>query len=263
MNNYDYIEGVEFNGLIPAIMEQEGVKTIGNELEVIDFVGTAFGDKEDNENNEGGDDDTHEYVDLGLPSGTLWATENIKDENGNDLYFAWGETSGYTSGQVGTDKYFAFFDREHADYKFGAFDLNDETNSGATKYNSTDGKTTLDAEDDAATANWGSSWKMPTKEQCEELTANTTTAWTQVYGVNGLLCTSTANTNTLFFPAVGNAGDGEVNDIGSYGGCWSVSLNDIHITEAYFIFFGIGECEVVYDSRCYGYSVRPVFSQNL
>ena len=84
--------------------------------------------------------DTHEYVDLGLPSGTLWATDIIRNENGEPLYFAWGETQGYTSGQVGTDKNFIW-----KDYKYG----NGTSTPGATgmtKYNSTDAKTVLDAE---------------------------------------------------------------------------------------------------------------------
>ena len=243
-------------------MEQEGVKTIGNELEVIDFVGTAFGNNKDN---EGGDDDTHEYVDLGLPSGTLWATENIKNANGEELYFAWGETQGYASGQVGTDKYFAY-EGEHADYKFGEY-VNQEPNYGMTKYNLTDEKTTLDAEDDAATANWGSDWRMPTKDEFDELLENTTSSWTEVNGISGLLLTSTVEGHeeeSLFFPAVGYAEDGRVPDVGEYGYCWSASLYDENIsTDAYGFFFEDGVCEVGNDSRYCGNPVRPVFSQNL
>ena len=195
----------------------------------------------------------HEYVDLGLPSGTLWATENIKDANGNELFFAWGETQGYTSGQVGTDKNFT-----DSDYAFGPYDWSDETNYGITKYNEIDKKTVLDTTDDAAIVNWGSGWRMPTKEQFDELTANTTTAWTQVDGVNGLLCTSNANGNTLFFPAVGSAEDGEVGDVVNYGQYWSVSLRDDGAKYAWRLDFAIGYCGVSDSDRYYGYSVRPV-----
>lgn len=187
----------------------------------------------------------HEYVDLGLPSGTLWATENIKDDNGNELFFAWGEVSGYTSGQVGTDKNFNW-----SDYKFG-------TEYNQTKYNDTDGKTVLETADDAATANWGSKWKMPTKEQFEELTANTTTAWTQVDGINGLLCTSTTNGNTLFFPGVGYAENGRVYSVGSYGRCWFNSLYDYTFAGGVLSFEG-HHCGVGGNDRSSGYSVRPV-----
>ena len=200
---------------------------------------------------------SHEYVDLGLPSGTLWATENIKDANGNELYFAWGETQGYTSGQVGTDKYFAW-DGDNADYKYGTFNDSDEENFGMEKYNNTDGKTELESTDDAATANWGTGWRMPTKEQFDELIANTTTAWTQVDGVNGMLCTSTANGNTLFFPAVGDAENGGVNDVVDYGNYWSVSLNDKNVFNALELDLDDGGCGVGNDGRCFGYSVRPV-----
>ena len=199
----------------------------------------------------------HEYVDLGLPSGTLWATENIKDADGNELYFAWGEVQGYTSGQVGTDKYFAWTG-SNADYKYGTYNDSDRENWGMEKYNKTDGKTELDVADDAATANWGEGWRMPTKEQFNELTANTTTAWTQVDGVNGLLCTSTANTNTLFFPAVSSAGDGEFGDVGGYGRCWSVSLGGKGVNSAWRLDFRGGGCVVGNGGRYYGFSVRPV-----
>ena len=102
----------------------------------------------------------HEYVEIG---GIKWATMNIGANSVTDtgLYFQWGDTQGYTASQVGNgsgQKYFGW-----ADYKYG-----DGTSSpgaeGMTKYNSTDGKTVLEAADDAAVANWGGSWRMPTTE---------------------------------------------------------------------------------------------------
>lgn len=217
----------------------------------------------------GPEPDTLDYVDLGLPSGTLWAKHNIQDADGNELYFAWGETSGYTEEQVGTDKYFIWEDytdesdvTHHSDYKFGPVDWDDETNYGMTKYNS-EGPTELEPEDDAATQLWGSDWRMPTKEQFDELLENTTSAWTQVDGANGTLFTSTANTNTLFFPAVGSAGYGKVSGVRGFGVYWSVSLRDEYVDSAYNFYFGDGQHEVYGGSRNYGYSVRPVRSQNL
>ena len=270
MNNYEYNEGIEFNGLMPKVMEADGVETIGasdfnarlfenghlggGSLEVVDFFGTAFG------GNGGGGDDKHEYVDLGLPSGTLWATTNIQDADGNELYFAWGETQGYTSGQVGTDKYFAW-DGDNADYKYGTYDDSDEQNWGMEKYNKNDGKTELESTDDAATANWGSNWKMPTKEQFEELTANTEYEWTEIDGVQGGKFTSTVSGYTdkfLFFPAVGDAVYGKVYDVGGYGYCWSASLGDKNVGFAWGLYFRDGNCGVLNDYRCCGCSVRPV-----
>jgi hypothetical protein len=211
-----------------------------------------------NKKGEGEGEDNHEYVDLGLPSGTLWATTNIQDANGNELYFAWGETQGYTSGQVGTDKYFAWAG-DNADYKYGTYDEM-LVNLGMAKYNIMDRKTELESEDDAATANWGSDWRMPTQEQFDELAENTAMAWTQVDGVSGVLFTSRDNTNKLFFPAFGYAANGEIKDVGEYGGWWSVSLSNnilepcnLHISQG-------GRTPVFY--RCYGQSVRPVRSNN-
>ena len=206
---------------------------------------------------EESEEDEHEYVDLGLPSGTLWATENIKDADGNELYFAWGETSGYTAEQVGTGEGKRAFTWN--DYEFDAVDWSDTTNYGMTKYNSVDEKIELDSEDDAATANWGEEWRMPTKEQFDELIANTTTAATQVDGVNGILFTSTANNNTLFFPAVGYASEGRVNDVGRRSDCWSVSLDCGSVYRAYKLAdFVYGNCIVSYEGRLVGCSVRPV-----
>lgn len=215
----------------------------------------------------GTEPDTLDYVDLGLPSGTLWAKHNIQDANGNELYFAWGETSGYTAEQVGVDKYFIWEDytdesdvTHHNDYKFGPVDWDDETNYGMTKYNS-EGPTELETVDDAATQIWGSDWRMPTKEQFDELLENTEYEWTTVNGVQGAKFTSTVDGYTdkfLFFPAVGNAGYGEVSGVGDYGHYWSVSLDDKEVYNVWKLHFEGEYCEVYSHNRCFGYSVRPV-----
>ena len=123
-------------------------------------------------------------VDLGLPSGTLWATCNVgassPEEPGN--YYAWGELSGKSDYSPGT-------------YKFGSA-------SPFSKYD-TDGKTELELEDDVAHAVMGGNWHMPTSAQCQELIDNTTSAWTTVNGVNGGTFTSKTNGNSIFIPAAG------------------------------------------------------------
>jgi hypothetical protein len=179
----------------------------------------------------------------------LWAKHNIQDADGNELYFAWGGTQGYTAEQVGNEEGKRAFSFIWEDYEFG---------NPPSKYNGTDGKAILDTSDDAAYVNWGSEWRMPTKKQFDELTANTTSAWTQVDGVNGLLCTSTANGNTLFFPAVGYAEDGKVSNVGDIGDYWSVSLYDDGVYDAWELDFSGRKCEVGNNYRCYGHSVRPV-----
>lgn len=105
------------------------------------------------------------YVDLGLPSRTLWAKCNIGADTEEDagLYFQWGDTQGYTAEQVGVDKQFA---TNFSDYKW-------YTDGEFTKYNTVDNKVTLDLEDDAAHVIMGGSWEMPTSDECVELFKNT------------------------------------------------------------------------------------------
>lgn len=195
----------------------------------------------------------HAYVDLGLPSGTQWATMNIGANNETDtgLYFAWGETAGYTASQVGTDKQFSW-----NEYKYG---------SNLTKYNSSDGKTLLDLEDDAAHVNWGGDWHIPTKEQCDELfnTAYVTNAWVTNYngsGINGRLFTSVINGNTMFLPAAGFCEDGRVFSVGDFGCVWASALNSQNELNAWYFYFNGDEAGVSNYDRCYSQSVRGVVS---
>lgn len=129
------------------------------------------------------DSNGHEYVDLGLPSGTLWCDRNIgassPEETG--LYFQWGDTQGYTVDQVGTGEGQKAFTWN--DYKWGVYNSSDSTNKGMTKYNKTDGKLILDLEDDAAHVNMGGDWRMPTREQFKELFFETTIAITYKSGI--------------------------------------------------------------------------------
>ena len=194
----------------------------------------------------------HDYVDLGLPSGTLWATMNVGANSETDygLYFAWGETTGYTASQVGTAKQF-----DWTDYAFGSA-------SPFTKYDQ-DGLTNLELTDDAAAANWGGEWHMPTKEQCEELfnTTYVTNTWVTDYlgsGVNGRLFTSVSNGNTLFVPAAGDCGDGRFGGVGNGGGVWASALDSGGVDDAWGFYFGSGSAGVFDNARCYGLSVRGV-----
>ena len=108
---------------------------------------------------------SYEAVDLGLPSGLLWANKNIGAETEEDagLYFQWGDIQGYTAEQVGVDKEFY---SNFRDYKFG-------TNNNFIKYTSSDGLTILEPVDDAATQIMGSDWRIPTRADFQELISNT------------------------------------------------------------------------------------------
>jgi hypothetical protein len=181
----------------------------------------------------------HSYVDLGLPSGTLWATCNVGANSPEDCgnYFAWGET------------------QPKSVYNWYTYQYDDGSN--LTKYTGNDGLTTLLPEDDAATANWGSDWRMPTDEEWQELRDNTTHTWTTQNGVNGMLFTA-LNGNSLFLPAAGYRDNSSLNLAGSYGSYWSSSLYTVYLYDAWGFYFGSTYSYVDYGDRYDGQSVRAV-----
>lgn len=189
------------------------------------------------------------YVDLGLPSGLKWATCNVGATAPEDYgdHFAWGETSPkevynwstykWCNGSNDTQTKYCI----HSEYGYNEF---------------TDGKTTLEPEDDAAHVNWGGNWRMPTKAEQDELRNNCTWTWTQKNGINGYEVEG-PNKNTIFLPASGSY-SASLNYVGSNGMYWSSSLDE-----------GFSDCasELHFDSnlvtrgdirRALGYSVRPV-----
>lgn len=204
----------------------------------------------------------YEYVDLGLPSGTLWAKMNVGATSETDygLYFAWGETQGYPDAST---KAFNW-----DDYKYGVYNGNDMNNKGMTKYNKTDNKVILDAEDDAAAVNMGGEWQMPTKAQCEELlnTTYVTNTWVTNYqgsSINGRLFTSISNGNTLFIPSAGNCDRGTCTARESGGFVWSSSLYDgSSVDEAYYFYFDSNRKDISSTrDRYLGHSVRGVIGE--
>ena len=196
----------------------------------------------------GGD---HAYVDLGLPSGLLWATCNVGAENPEDYgdYFAWGET------QPKNDYSWSTYQYCNGD----EYSLTKYCNNSEFGYNGfTDNLTTLLPEDDAATANWGSDWRMPTKEEWQELLDNTTVTWTTINGVNGRLFTA-SNGGSLFLPAEGYIDGINLKEEGSFGFYWSCSLYH-DSSYAYRLRFQSDNFNVSGSWRCYGHSVRAVRS---
>ena len=195
--------------------------------------------------------DTHEYVDLGLPSGTLWATCNIGASSPEDYgnYYAWGETSTKGTYDWSTYKY-ANGDKD----KLTKYcNDSDKGNNGFT-----DNLTELQPSDDPATANWGSGWRTPSKAQWDELLKNTTNKWTTRNGVSGRLFTSKKNGQTLFLPAAGARWGSELSvALSSY---WSRSLDAGSPNGAWSLGFYSGDCGMSYNYRYDGQSVRPVRS---
>ena len=193
-----------------------------------------------------------DYVDLGLPSGTLWATCNVGASKPSDagLYFQWGDTVGYTAAQVGTGDGKKKFASDWSDYKWGV-------NPNFTKYTTTGA--TLDLEDDAAHVNMGGSWHMPTPTQIKELLNNTTNTWTTQDGVNGRLFTSKKDgTKSIFIPAAGNAWSGSVQGGGGRGGVWSAMLDTDDVIGGQLLGFYSGNVNLLNDDRFSGLSVRGV-----
>ena len=170
-----------------------------------------------NGNGNGNDVNGHEYVDLGLPSGTLWATCNIGADTpeGYGDYFAWGEREPKEIYDWKSYRYGRFF-QEH-------YELNKYCTEAVYGLNGfVDKLTILELDDDVARTYWGADWRMPTIEEWEELFLNTTGTWTTLNGVKGWRCIA-SNGNDLFLPAAGYWWDDVFNaDLGLY---WSVSLN--------------------------------------
>lgn len=191
----------------------------------------------------------HEYVDLGLPSGLKWATCNVGANTPEEYgyYFAWGEVEPKTTYDWST-------------YEYGT-DWNQLTKycnkSDYGKDGFTDNKTVLDPEDDAATANWGGAWRMPTTAEQQELVDNCTWTWTTQNGVNGYKVTG-PNGNSIFLPAAGYLYEGTLDSAGSYGYYWSSSLDTDDPDYAYGVDFGSDYVDWYGYGRYYGLAVRPV-----
>ncbi len=206
-----------------------------------DFIKGENPDNPDNPDN--GYDystDNKEYVDLGLPSGTLWATCNIGASSSGDYghYFAWGETKpkgayNWLSYIFGTDKSQLTKYCSVADY-------------GKDGY--VDSKYTLDLEDDAAYINWGSDWRMPTAEEVAELVESCSWTWCIVDGKIGCKGMGT-NGNTIFFPAAGRYDGGSLWHTGEYGYYWVSSLfqNQPDCSESFFF-----HAEEIWAYSCWG-----------
>ena len=195
-----------------------------------------------------------EYVDLGLPSGTLWATKNIganKPEEYGD-YFAWGET------------------KPKKEYTWETYKWCNGTSGFMTKYNNNekygtvDNKSELDLEDDAAYVNRGNSWRMPTFEQFLELRQNCNYYRTRYKGVYGYIVKG-KNGKSIFLPS-GDEGDkkGQVkND--SFGFYWTRSaptkqwanIDPAGHAIMYYLYINNGIALDI-NVRYRGFNIRPV-----
>ena len=173
----------------------------------------------------------HEWVDLGLPSGTKWAVCNVGANKPEDLgfYFAWGETR--------TKSVF-----------------------NKSTYNYLSSSIMLPAKADAATINWGTDWHIPSKNDFEELCHNCIYKWTTKNGVSGGLFIG-SNGNSIFLPAAGAKRENCQIGKGDWGYYWMNSLYDNSNKYAKNLYFKSDVCGGGHANLEYGFSVRPVCSK--
>ena len=217
--------------------------------------------------NRTGIENGHEWVDLGLPSGTLWATCNVGASRPQDYgcYYAWGEVSpksnyswsNYLDGKI-IDENDCWTSKDA---------LKDIRNIAGTQY-------------DAAYVNWGGKWRMPTKEQVDELRNDCYWVWVNSYNgsnVNGYIVYKAKSSSDkgdylysgdipfksyslsdahIFLPAAGYRSDCDLYDTGSHGFFWSSSLLTQCLARR--IHFYSILVQDYFDYRCYGQSVRAV-----
>ena len=173
----------------------------------------------------------HEYVDLGLPSGLKWATCNVGADSPEEYgdYYAWGEI---------------------------------ETKSEYTEDNSkTRGKSMSDisgnAMYDVACAKWGGSWRLPTKEEFNELRQKCKWQWTSQNGKKGYKVIG-PNGNSIFLPAAGCRRGSSLLRAGEIVNYWSSTPNKSDVYDAYNLYFDVYNDYVISGRRYFGRSVRPV-----
>ena len=216
----------------------------------VNSAGTSYGTQvsftTQQSSSDNGTENGYEYVDLGLS--VKWATCNVgasKPEEYGD-YFAWGETQPRSTHSWSTYKW----------CNGSASTLTKYNNKSS--YGTVDNKTVLEAADDAATANWGGAWRMPTTEEQDELRNNCTWTWTIQNGVNGYKVTSKSNGNSIVLPAAGCRYDSSLYLAGSLGYYWSSSLYTVYPLSAYELDFRSDYVDWGNNGRDYGRSVRPV-----
>ncbi|MBR5984635.1 MAG: carboxypeptidase-like regulatory domain-containing protein, partial [Bacteroidales bacterium] len=196
----------------------------------------------------------HGYVDLGLPSGTMWATTNVGGSNPEDYgnYFAWGETEPKETYNWETYRYCNGSENSLTKYCYDA-----SYGDGGV----TDTLTILEASDDAATANWGEGWRMPTQFEIGELVDYCDTAMITYNGVTGMLFTSRSNGNSIFLPLAGDRYDGSLLNTGSNGDYWSSSLLTSNLpSSAHYLYLNSDDYGVATYTRWRGLSVRAVYT---
>ena len=197
-----------------------------------------------------------EYVDLGLPSGTMWATCNVGASKPEDegLLFQFGRVDGYRCGDKNN--------------KFRTKDQNKQDTGNEYTPVTTSGKVykkydILDLNDDAAHVNMGGTWHMPTYYQLEELLNNTSHKIETIKDVKGIMFTSKINNNQLFIPFAGYWYNGIYYNTKSRTDIWSSQVHALYVGNAYSLYCNSNDYTHVYGNGfSSAFSVRGVFNIN-
>ena len=199
----------------------------------------------------------YKAIDLGLPSGRLWADKNVGAEKETDygLYFQWGDTIGYTDASYSTWAT-CHGNGSNSDYNGVSIEAWDAEN-----LQSVNGMedSTLKAEADAATVNMGSKWRMPTIEDCAELYSHTNYEYAVIDEVEGGKFISKADPSKyIFLPFAGRAAEGSFEIQGRGFDIWSSSDYQYIPKRAAIMFGGKSNFDKGVGNRCFALSVRGV-----
>ncbi len=198
----------------------------------------------------------HEYVDLGLPSGTKWATCNVGAETieGYGNYYAWGETEPKEIYDWNNYRWCNGLENSLIKY----CNSSDFSNNGFV-----DTLTVLELDDDVATVNWGTNWRMPTQYEMIELFSECSHEWITLNGINGRKFTG-PNGNSIFLPAAGLRKDNDMSYVGSEVYYWTSTLPPYYTNQnsAWALYFKNNTCDLTGPYRYYGIVVRPVLIEN-
>ena len=224
----------------------------------------------------------HTFVEMGVTAADgkvlKWATMNVGATSETDYgdYFAWGETEPYYSSQDPL----TWKEGKSAGYAWGSYShmySGMTTNTGINKYQVADGQTEamwyydgefvgdgmteLERTDDAASVNWGGTWRMPTDAEWTQLMDTEKFTWSWDSTKKGYTVTSKVpgyERNQIFLPAAGRRSGTSLTAAGSSGNYWSSSLYELYSDSAWFLYFSSGDVYGSYGYRCRGFSVRPV-----
>ena len=195
----------------------------------------------------------HEYVDLGLS--VLWAACNVgassSEEYGN--YFAWGE--------INPKKIYNWNNLKYCVNGNSSDNVQFSKYVTDSKYGTVDNKTTLELADDAANANWGGDWRVPTYEEVVELEKNCKCELISINGVKGSRFISIKNGNSIFLPLAGGYDGANLDEVGSFGYYWSSSMSSDNSQDAKLAYFDTNSIGTGTVGRYNGLSIRPVMEK--